>query len=105
MHPDDITLDALDPLRLDVGWDTRAEVLARLVALADEELIGADRQRALAGIVVAHRRLHRVLEEQSPLLAEPEEFDEAVVDALERVAPRPEAAADYLALLTHGRDR
>lgn len=88
-------LSLLHPDRLDVPLDRKAEHLAALVVRADA-LAATDRAATMEVLTRAHRRLRARLAELAEVMAEPEEFDEAVADALREQGMDPEDVDDYL---------
>ena len=95
MHAMDDALSSLDPDRLDVPLDVKADRLAELLARADA-LPATERSAAMEVLASAHRRLRHRLAELAEVMAEPEEFDQAVTDALRECGMRPDDIQDYL---------
>jgi len=91
----DDALSLLHPDRLDVPLDRKAEHLAELVARADD-LPATERAAAMEVLAGAHRRLRFRLAELAEVMAEPEEFDEAVTDALREQGMAAADVRDYL---------
>ena len=91
----DEALSLLDPDRLDVPLDRKAEHLAELVAQADH-LPATERAAAMDVLAGAHRRLRSRLTELAEVMAEPDEFDEAVTDALRERGMARDDVEDYL---------